>query len=231
MLLRRNDLVSTRLIMTGVWDEHIVKVADRMPADRRRLALDVGAHFGAISLSLRKRFRQVASFEPNEFSFSILSANMALNRVDNVTLYSHGLFSSPADLSLGRPEQQEIPVPVDESGRFNPLCTPNIAAYVFTPDGSGEFLKRAKALDSLLLEEVDFIKIDVQGADGEVLLGGVETLRRCRPVVVFEWEEALSKNFGVTFQSLKQTFYREGYKLELLHQHNDRQSDFIAFPV
>jgi methyltransferase FkbM-like protein len=81
------------------------------------------------------------------------------------------------------------------------------------------------------LEEVDFIKIDVQGADGEVLLGGVETLRRCRPVVVFEWEEALSKNFGVTFQSLKQTFYREGYKLELLHQHNDKQSDFIALPV
>jgi len=45
------------------------------------------------------------------------------------------------------------------------------------------------ALDSLDLNDVTAIKIDVEGAEAEVLLGARETLRRCRPVLSVEIEE------------------------------------------
>ena len=35
-------------------------------------------------------------------------------------------------------------------------------------------------------EEIAFVKIDVEGGEGNVLRGGLETLRRCRPWVLFE---------------------------------------------
>ena len=46
------------------------------------------------------------------------------------------------------------------------------------------------SLDSLAALEsvsIDVLKIDVDGFDGKVLAGAVETLHRCRPSVLFEW--------------------------------------------
>ena len=40
------------------------------------------------------------------------------------------------------------------------------------------------------------LKIDVDGYDGEVLSGGIETLRRCKPAVIFEWHPKLVSDCG-----------------------------------
>jgi FkbM family methyltransferase len=42
----------------------------------------------------------------------------------------------------------------------------------------------------------DLIKIDVEGAERQVLEGGLETLRRARPVVVFELERGSAEHYG-----------------------------------
>jgi FkbM family methyltransferase len=44
-------------------------------------------------------------------------------------------------------------------------------------------------LDSLGLADVTAIKVDVEGAEEEVLRGGIDLLRRCRPVLSVEIEE------------------------------------------
>jgi len=41
-------------------------------------------------------------------------------------------------------------------------------------------------LDDLDLDEVDYIKMDCEGFEYRVIQGGLETIRRCRPVVVLE---------------------------------------------
>jgi hypothetical protein len=41
--------------------------------------------------------------------------------------------------------------------------------------------------------ETDFLKIDVQGLEYQVLAGGIQTIRRCRPVVIAEAVDAGSK--------------------------------------
>ena len=44
-------------------------------------------------------------------------------------------------------------------------------------------------LDALRLSDVTALKIDVEGAEQEMLTGALETLRRCRPIISIEIEE------------------------------------------
>ena len=44
-------------------------------------------------------------------------------------------------------------------------------------------------LDGLALDDVSAMKIDVEGAEQEVLRGALDTLRRCHPVLSIEIEE------------------------------------------
>ncbi len=55
-------------------------------------------------------------------------------------------------------------------------------------------------LDDLLPEnaKVDFVKIDVEGAEYDVLLGGLETFKRCQPTLIFEFGLGASDFYGTT---------------------------------
>ncbi len=71
----------------------------------------------------------------------------------------------------------------------------------YTPQ---EITVRRTRLDDEIPADVDvaFIKIDVEGAEMEVLRGGLETLRRCRPVVVFEHFKGHAEAYGTTARDL-----------------------------
>lgn len=61
-----------------------------------------------------------------------------------------------------------------------------------------------KRLDELVgpAAPCDFVKIDVEGAELEVLRGARETLRRCRPVVLFEHAAVHNRNYDTTPEAL-----------------------------
>ncbi len=71
----------------------------------------------------------------------------------------------------------------------------------YTPQ---EITVRRTRMDDEIPADVDvaFIKIDVEGAELEVLRGGLETLRRCRPVVVFEHFKGHAEAYGTTARDL-----------------------------
>lgn len=46
-----------------------------------------------------------------------------------------------------------------------------------------------KPIDCLGLEQLDFIKLDVEGYETKAINGGMNTITKCRPVIVLEcWE-------------------------------------------
>jgi len=60
------------------------------------------------------------------------------------------------------------------------------------------------ALDALLKHKHPlFIKIDVQGAESDVLLGGLETIERCRPII---WLEYTPEDVGSSRSALEEVF-------------------------
>jgi FkbM family methyltransferase len=83
-------------------------------------------------------------------------------------------------------------------------------------------VKTALLDDVLPLDSwIDFIKIDVEGAEMLVLEGAAKTLERCRPVVVFEHGLGGSDIYGTTPRQMFQFFERLGFSVSVM-------ADFLA---
>ena len=63
------------------------------------------------------------------------------------------------------------------------------------------------------IERLDFIKIDTDGHELDVLLGAANTLRTLRPIVVFELTTYLLKERGVRFQDYEAVLLPLKYRL------------------
>ncbi len=138
--------------------------------DRRGTFVDVGAHVGTWSMQAERDFSRVVAFEPCELTAGIYPHNM---RSDHYTLHNVALGS--------------------ESGA--------VAAFVDKTDtGDAHVVEGAtvplRTLDSYELEGVDLIKIDVQGYELEVVKGAVDTLLRCKPLVVVEDKGIAPRRYG-----------------------------------
>ena len=83
-----------------------------------------------------------------------------------------------------------------------------------------------KRLDDLAQSKhhIDFIKIDVEGAEYEVLEGAKETLKRHRPTVLFEHAKLHNENYETTpemiFELLNGECGMKIYNLELSHEYS-----------
>jgi hypothetical protein len=87
-----------------------------------------------------------------------------------------------------------------------------------TPGGSAveTIIVRCERLDDALPNDVHpaFIKIDVEGAEEEVLQGARNTLRRDRPTVVFEHGAGSADHYGTTPDRIHQLLAEElGYRI------------------
>lgn len=132
-------------------------------------AIDIGAHIGCHTLAMAKRVGpqgKVYAFEPQPKLYSELVMNMALNGMDNVEAFCSAIGGSIGEIELS---------PLKEG---NEGATPLAGgSQVFVP---------ITTLDALALDDVSFIKIDVEGMEDQVLVGAVQTLQKNRPVVAIE---------------------------------------------
>ncbi|MGD9948924.1 MAG: FkbM family methyltransferase [Desulfobulbus sp.] len=65
-----------------------------------------------------------------------------------------------------------------------------------TASAQGTANSRATTLETEIVEDIDVIKIDVDGFDGRVLMGARDLLKRCHPAVIFEWHPILCQQTG-----------------------------------
>jgi FkbM family methyltransferase len=152
--------------------------------------LDIGANIGVHSLffsSLAGARGRVYAFEAQRIVYQMLMGNLALNSVENVHARGVALGQAAGELRLP---------PVDYSRPWNfggmGLATesPQPQFGHGTPERAaadkGEMIK-VITLDSLNLPRIDFIKLDVEGMEEDVLRGAASTLDRTRPLMQVEW--------------------------------------------
>lgn len=65
---------------------------------------------------------------------------------------------------------------------------------------------RTDTIDNIIPEDVqiDYIKIDVEGAELLVLRGALQTLIRCKPLVIFEFERSGANSYNVSSRNMFQ---------------------------
>ncbi len=129
--------------------------------------LDVGASFGFYSIYCSKvREARVIAFEPTRQSYALLQDNIRLNSVKTIETYNY---------AVGRQREKAKLYYGKNCHGGNSLLG----------KGSNYEIVEVVPLDSVV-EHADFVKIDVEGAEYEVLMGMSKLLSTSKPVLLFE---------------------------------------------
>jgi len=141
--------------------------------DRKNTAIDVGSHCGLWSFYLGGNFKKVYAFEPVEIFRECFKLNIPH---ENVELLPVALGNENGFVSMN--------VELKNTG----------ATHVSTKTDDLNKVE-LKKLDDYEFTDVDFIKIDVEGYENQVVLGAKETLLRNKPIIIVE-QKGFSNRFN-----------------------------------
>lgn len=137
--------------------------------------VDVGANIGnhAVYFALMMSPRHLTCYEPNPVANRALHRSLAFNGIETVRVRDIALGASAGRVSISNAPERDL------------------GATQFAPDPAGDMI--VGRLDDEELPEVDFIKIDVEGAEPGVIAGGMGLIRRDRPRIMVEAWDADAK--------------------------------------
>jgi FkbM family methyltransferase len=149
------------------------------------IVVDIGAHMGRYTIISSKRVGangKVVAIEADPSNFEMLNSNIKLNQLTNVTPLNYAVYSKETKIKLYLPDE--------ESGYT--MHHSIMSNYVFTKykDKTGDkFVEvSANTLDYLLqlkgITDVNWVKIDVEGAEFEVLKGASNVLSKSKDIAL-----------------------------------------------
>lgn len=143
---------------------------DCIPA-RGRLALDIGANEGFWSRELAGRFEEVHAYEPQP---GLTSAP------ENVLIFNIAVGASSGEAVLKRyGDSAHATIVEREDVGYGPLLATDVVDLI--------------ALDDYYGDDVSFVKIDVEGAEVDVLRGARKMLARSLPTLLVEIHSAQAR--------------------------------------
>lgn len=155
------------------------------------IVVDVGAYIGGYTIRACKQADLVIAIEPQEENYRMLKRNVEANCKNNVILVRK---------AIG-----------DRKGLIKLVTPPNFHAgthIVFQEEGSNAYEVEVDTLDNILSElginKVDFLKIDIEGAEVMAFKGMVNTLKRTKYLFIELRRETLW---------LLEEFQRLGFKV------------------
>jgi FkbM family methyltransferase len=181
----RDDVATGRAILAGRYEPHVAAVFRRCLRPGMTV-IDVGANVGYFSMlaaSLVGAAGSVTAVEPNPDNVRLLEASRRLNRFDQVRVACVAAGREMGVLQLKSDASNGVTVKLrGEDELWSSRLTPCLPLRMLLPED----------------RPVDFIKIDVEGAEYDALAGCADRLRRDRPVIVSEFSpDALPNISGV----------------------------------
>ncbi|MCR9176535.1 MAG: FkbM family methyltransferase [Alphaproteobacteria bacterium] len=182
----------------GAYDRYVLDMMLSPGFQRRigpvRTVLDIGANIGTYAVAFGKLLGpkgKVIAVEGNAETARILTHNARVNGLTNIEVVQAVLAGTSFAIEEVRSDgssQSEFRRNVDATGDL-----------------------RATTIDELCapLTDLQFIKIDVNGADFEILNGGYATVKRFRPSILIEFSPAMidPRDFSQTLDILEEQSY------------------------
>lgn len=164
--------------------------------------LDIGANIGTTSLyfaSLNPSAK-IIGFEPHPDNYARALENFRLNQFKNIQLKNIGLGSQKTELKLY------------EVNTHNPGMNRILAHATDLPYKLVKVEKLDTVVEQENLLQIDFIKLDVEGYEYEVLRGGQAAISRFKPVLFIELDDQNLKEQGSSAKELLQFLTSLGYR-------------------
>ena len=165
-------------------------------------AVDVGANFGFYTAILSRTIpptRKVLSIEPDMVYFAYLTRNIRLNKCANTAALQVACWSTETSLSIARP-----------------IVGTALSSHVELRHKPDLPVIQGRPLDKVAMEydcHPSIVKIDVEGAEVEVLRGMEQILERDKPTIVFEARER-------TVDDCRKILSRHGYRVQRMKDGN-----------
>ncbi len=165
--------------------------------------VDAGANIGLVSVPIAQQLRskkgRVYAFEVQRMMFYALCGSAALNDLDNLLAYHQGLGSESGCL---------LTEPLDYSqaqdfGLFSLADKKTAATNRYAPESVD-----IVTIDSLGLPRLDFVKIDVEGMEINVLKGARSMIETYTPWCWIEYWKVDVEAIKAQFTGLDYQFYK-----------------------
>ncbi len=147
--------------------------------------LDIGAWCGTFSIDMRRYAKKIYCYEPNAINFECLVRNC--KKFKNVKCFNYAIGDEIKDVKL-----------------TNDSSTQNTRVLLEEGDIS------MHTVDSLKLNDVDMIKIDVEGLEMKVLEGAIETLAKVKFLMI-ELNNN-SKKYGSSNRKIQKRLFKMGFR-------------------
>jgi len=187
------------------------------------VVFDIGANCGAHTLPFAQLvgpFGRVLAFEPTNYALQRLQTNLQNNPalLDTVALHQIALTDSQnasprTELYAGWPLNSDEGLHPTHGGRLHDT----IGAKFMTLD---EFVFQSK------IEKLDFIKLDVDGNEPEIISGGVNTLKMFHPSILMEWCPSLFLDPIYDAREIQTTLSDLGYRVSIVLKRGVKVSDW-----
>jgi FkbM family methyltransferase len=160
------------------------------------VCLDVGANVGLSTLALASlaTMGRVLAIEPDARTCQFLAHNIRANGLSNVTVDR---------CFIGLNGSRKTFLFCAQNPACSPSMTPELVGRINRASERWDLLEvESVSIDSFVsshgLEKLDFIKLDCEGADVEILSSARQTLERFRPAVVLEFNSFCLTTFART---------------------------------
>lgn len=117
--------------------------------------IDIGANIGVVTQHLRDSAKKVYSIEPSSEHFEALKQNKEFNKWDNVEVFNMAIAGKDGEVVMHKNDS-------------NRTCN----SYVLNYAGESQPVKAqtlATFMNENKIDEVDFVKMDVEGAEDDIL--------------------------------------------------------------
>lgn len=179
------------------------------------IVLEVGANVGNYTMlfsRLAGRNGQVHAFEPVSANFNELTSRLKSSGGSNVTLRHMGVGNSNAKRNIMIPANDPQQASFARHSKGSWSTAPKILYEEVCVASIDEYLR------SNCIERLNFMKIDVEGAEMTVIEGGLESLRRFKPILHLEinpdWLRDHDATAAVLAEVLGSLDYTFIYKIE-----------------
>ena len=175
------DIIGSQVYLKGLWEPHILNLISTYIKDNDGSVLDIGANIGVISIPLAKKFKDVNFFlfEPHPEIFKELDTNVSYNRLKNVNTFNVAI----SDIHN---EYKTLYAAKDYENRGLSSLKINHDNKIYE-----KIDVKCFNIDKFFEQKnikIDVIKIDTQGTELQILQSSRNTIKKNKPVIIFEFE-------------------------------------------
>lgn len=168
---------------------------------------DVGANAGFFTLLAAKKVGpqgHVYAFEPSRHEVRLLQRNIAINKLDNVTIINCAVSNTVGVAQFA----------ISSDGALNSLVKTHHPSQKIREWDEVKLISLDYFVEQKGIKKVDFVKIDVEGAEKNVLLGATKLLSNASaPTILCEFCDLTAIGFQSSGSELWNTFMDLGFQI------------------